>query len=62
MAKKNMKLTAFLFHHRCRCTMEWGIKTVQEKMVREFTGQKKLKENCKDPKCCLMLAGLTWQE
>ena len=30
IAQENMKLAAFLFHHRWRCTLDWKIMGVHE--------------------------------
>ena len=44
-----LKLAAFLFHHRWRCTFDWEIIGVDEETVHFLAGQKKLKDEYKDP-------------
>ena len=44
IAQKNLKLAAFLFKQRWRCTFEWEIIEVDEGTVSFLVGQKKLKE------------------
>ena len=48
-ANKNLKLAAFLLHHRWRCTLDWEVMGVNEDAVDLLTGQKKLEDECKDP-------------
>ena len=33
IAQENLKLTAFIFHHRWRCTLDWEITGMQEDTV-----------------------------
>ena len=49
IAQENLKLTAFLFHHRWRCTLDWEIMEVDEGTVCILAGQKKLEDEYKDP-------------
>ena len=49
IAEKNLKLAAFQFHHRWRCTLDWEIMGVNEDTVCLMTGKKKLKDEYKDP-------------
>ena len=49
IAQENLKLAAFLFHHRWRCTLDWEITEVDEETVCLLAGQKKLKVEYKDP-------------
>ena len=49
MAQENLKLAAFVFHHRQRCTLDWEITEVDEETVCLLAGQKKLEDECKDP-------------
>ena len=48
IAHKSMKLAAFLFHHRWRCT-DWEIMGVHEDTVHLLAGQKKINREYKDP-------------
>ena len=43
IAQEKLKLVAFLFHHRWRCTFDWEITEVHEDTVCLLAGQKKLK-------------------
>ena len=50
IAQENLKLAAFLSHHRLRCTLDWEITGVNEGTVPLMIGQKKLKDSeYKDP-------------
>ena len=49
IAYKNLKLAAFLFHHRCRCTFDWEVTGVNEDTVHLLAAQKELKDEYKDP-------------
>ena len=49
IAQEILKLAAFLFHHRWRCTLDWEITEVHEDTVHLQAGQKKLKDEYKDP-------------
>ena len=49
IAQENLKLAAFLFHHRWRCTLDWEITEVDKGTVHLLAGQKKLKDEYKDP-------------
>ena len=53
IAQENLKLAAFLFHHRWRCTLDWEIMGVDEGTVCLMAGQKKLKDEYKDPNLLL---------
>ena len=48
IAQENLKLAAFLFHHRWRCTLDWEITGVKKETVHFLAGQKKLKDKYKD--------------
>ena len=49
IAQENLKLTAFLFHHQWRCTLDWEIMGVDKETVHFLVGQKKLEAEYKDP-------------
>ena len=49
IAQENLKLAAFLFHHRWRCTFDWEIMGVNEGILHFLAGQEKLKDDNKDP-------------
>ena len=49
IAQENLKLAAFLFHHRWRCTLDWEIMGVDKSTVRLMADQKKLKDEHKYP-------------
>ena len=49
MAQESLKLAAFLFHHRLRCTLGWGIIKVHEETVCKLKDKKKLKCKYKEP-------------
>ena len=49
IAQENLKLTAFLFHHSWRCTLDLEIMGVDEGTVPFLVGQKKLEDKYKDP-------------
>ena len=49
IAQVNLKLTAFLFYHRWRCTFDWEIMGVNEETACLLAGQKKLEDKSKDP-------------
>ena len=49
IAQENVKLVAFLFHHRLRCIVDWEITRVHEDTVHLLAGQKRLKDEYKDP-------------
>ena len=55
IAQENLKLAAFLFHHRWRCTLDWKITEVDEGTVCFLAGQKKLKDEYKDPNVLLKI-------
>ena len=48
IAQKNLKLSAFLFHHRWRYTLDWETLEVDEGTVHLLAGQKKLEDEYKD--------------
>ena len=52
IAQENLKQAAFLFHHRWRCTIDFEITEVDEGTVPLLAGQKKLKDEYKDPMRC----------
>ena len=47
--QENLKLAVFLSHHRWRCTLDWEIMEEDEGTVCLMTGQKKLKDQYKNP-------------
>ena len=49
IAEEHLKLAAFLFLHRWRCTLYWQIMGVNEDTVCLIEGQKKLEDEYKDP-------------
>ena len=49
IVQENLKLPSFLFHHRWRCTSNWEVMGVHEDTVHLLAGQKKLKDDYKDP-------------
>ena len=49
IAQESLKLVAFLFHHRWRCTLDWKIMGVDKETVHFLAGRKKLKDEYKDP-------------
>ena len=49
IAQENLKLDAFLFHQRWKCTLDWEITGVHEDTVCLMSGQKKRKDQYKDP-------------
>ena len=49
IAKEHLKLAIFLFHHRWRCTFDWEVVGVHEDTVHLLAGQKRLKNEYKDP-------------
>ena len=48
-AQENLKLAVFLFHHRCRCTLDWEITGVHDDTLHLMASQKKLEDKYKDP-------------
>ena len=44
IAQENLKLAAFLFHHRWGCTLDWEITGVNNETVHFLVGPKKLKD------------------
>ena len=49
IAQENLKLAVFLFNHRWICTLDWKVMRVHEDKVHLIEGQKKLKDEYKDP-------------
>ena len=49
IAQVNLKLAIFLFCHSHICTLDWEITAVNEDTVHLMKGQKKLKDEYKDP-------------
>ena len=49
IAQENLKLAVFLSHHRWRCTFDWEVTGVCEDTVPLLAGQKRLKDEYKDP-------------
>ena len=49
IAQKILKLAIFLFHHWWRCTLDWEVMGVNEDTVCFMKGQRKLKDEYKDP-------------
>ena len=49
IVQENLKLAAFLFHHRRRCTLDWEIMGVNGGTVCLSVGQTKLNNEYKDP-------------
>ena len=49
IAQENLKLAIFIFHYRWRCNLDWEITGVNEDTVCLMMGQKKLKDEYKDP-------------
>ena len=49
ITQENLELTFFLFHHQWRCTFDWEVMGVQEDTVHLLAGQKRLKDDYKDP-------------
>ena len=49
IAQENLKLAAFLFHHRWRFTLDWKMTEIDKGTVHILAGQKKLKDGYKDP-------------
>ena len=49
IAQENLKLAAFLFYHRWKCTLDWEMTEVDEGTVHLLAGKKKLKDEYKDP-------------
>ena len=49
IAEENLKVAFFLFHHRWRCTFDWEVMGVHEDTVHLLAGQKRLKDDFKDP-------------
>ena len=47
IAQENLKLTAFLFHHRWRCTFDWEVIKVHEVTVHLLAGLKRLENDYK---------------
>ena len=61
IAQENLKLAAFLFHHRWRYTFDWDIKGVHEDRVYLLAGQKKLKNKYKELDILPKINNLIWQ-
>ena len=49
IAQENLKLAAFLFHLRWRCTVDWGVTIVCEDTAHLLAGQQRHKDDYKDP-------------
>ena len=49
IAQENLKLADFLFHHRWRYLFDWEVARVHEGTVHLLAGQKRLKDEYKDP-------------
>ena len=49
IAQENLKLVAFLFHYQWGCTIDWEVMEVQKSPVHLLAGQKKLKDEYKNP-------------
>ena len=49
IAQENLKLAAFLFHHRWRCTFDWEVLGVHDDTVHLLAGSKRLEDRYKDP-------------
>ena len=47
--QENLNLAFFLFHHRCRCTLNGEVTVMHEDTVCLLAGQKRPKDNYKDP-------------
>ena len=47
IAQENLKLAAFLFHYRWRCTFDWEVISMHEDTLHLLTGQKR--DEHKDP-------------
>ena len=61
IAQENLKLAAFLFHQRWRCTFDWEEMGVWEDTVYLLASQKRLNKITRTQMCCLKSIGLTWQ-
>ena len=55
IALENLKLAAFLFHHRWRYTLGWEITEVDKGTVHFLAGKKELKDEYKDPNVLLKI-------
>ena len=62
IAQENLKLAAFLFHHRWRCTLDWEITRVNEDTLHLMVGQKKLRDEYKALTCFQRSTNLIWQK
>ena len=62
IAQENLKLTAFLFHHRWRFTFDWELTGVNKEAVLLLVDQKKLEGEYKDPDVLPKINKSTWQE
>ena len=49
IAQENLNLAVFLFHHWWKCTFDWKVTGVPEDTVDLLAGQKRLKDEYKDP-------------
>ena len=49
MVQENLKLAAFLFHHRWRYPLGWDVMGVHEDTVHLLARQKRLKDECNNP-------------
>ena len=49
IAQENLKLSAFLFHHSWKSTLDWEFMGVHQNTVCLLAGQKKLEDEYKDP-------------
>ena len=49
IAQENLKLAAFLFHHRWRCTIDWEVTAVCEDTVCILADDERLEGKYKDP-------------
>ena len=55
IAQENLKVAVFLFHHRWRCTFDWEIMEEDKGTVHFLAGQKKFKDEYKDPDVLLKI-------
>ena len=59
IAKENLKLAAFLFHHRLRCTFDWEVREVHEDTNHPLAGKKSSKIITRTQRCYLRSTRLT---
>ena len=57
ITQENLKLAAFLFHQRWRCTLDWEVTQMHEDTVHLLGWHKKLMDKFKDPR----QINLIWQ-